>query len=127
MSLISPSEAEQFILDHASLLELESISLENSLGRILRKDLHADRPFPPFDRVTMDGITFRHTDYTGAPLKLQGLHPAGSPDPESLKPGHCWQIMTGASLPPDCDTVVPYEEVEINEDSATINCEPTEG
>ena len=127
MSLISPSEAEQFILDHASLLELESISLENSLGRILREDLRADRPFPPFDRVTMDGITFRHADYTGAPLKLQGLHPAGSPDPASLKPGHCWQIMTGASLPPDCDTVVPYEEVEINEDSATINCEPTEG
>ena len=127
MSLISPSEAEQFILDHAPLLETESISLENSLGRILRKDLHADRPFPPFDRVTMDGITFRHADYTGAPLKLQGLHPAGSPDPESLKPGHCWQIMTGASLPPDCDTVVPYEEVEINQDSATINCEPVEG
>ena len=127
MSLISPSEAEQFILAHASLLESESISFENSLGRILRENLCADRPFPPFDRVTMDGITFRHAGYAGAPLKLQGLHPAGSPDPDSLKPGHCWQIMTGASLPPDCDTVVPYEEVEINEDSATINCEPTEG
>ena len=127
MPLISPSEAEELMLAHAALLETESIALEDSLGRILREDLHADRPFPPFDRVTMDGIAFRFADFDGGTLTVQGLHPAGAPDPEALKPGHCWQIMTGATLPPDCDTIVPYEEVEITDDSATITCQPEKG
>ncbi len=127
MPLISPSEAEEMMLRPASLLETESLSFDNSLGRILREDLLADRPFPPFDRVTMDGIAFRFADFEGGALAVQGLHPAGSPNPAPLKPGHCWQIMTGASLPPDCDTVVPYEEIEIHNDSATITGAPEEG
>ncbi len=118
--LLTPAKAGQLILDNASLLPTEEIRLEDSLGRVLREDLHADRAFPPFDRVTMDGIAFRATDFSHSPLILQGLHPAGAPDPGPLKPGHCWQIMTGATLPADCDTVVPYEEIELTETSARI-------
>ena len=42
------------MLSNIDLLETETVALENSLGRVLREDLFADRPSPPFDRVTMD-------------------------------------------------------------------------
>jgi len=127
MSLITPQEAEDLILTGATVLGEESVRLENALGRVLREDLFADRPFPPFDRVTMDGVAFRFSDLTGKPLPVQGIHAAGNPPPPPLKAGHCWQIMTGSIMPPDCDTVVPYEEVTMNEETGEIQCDPVAG
>ena len=127
MSLITPAEAESLMLSCVDLLDTETIALEESLGRVLREDLRADRPFPPFDRVTMDGIAFRFTDFDGTPLTLQGIHAAGNPTPPALKKKHCWQIMTGSAMPPDCDTVIPCEEVSLNDTHATINCQAVPG
>jgi molybdopterin molybdotransferase len=127
MSLITPAEADSIMLSNVDLLEAETISLEDSLGRVLRQDLFADRPFPPFNRVTMDGIAFRKEDYDGSPLTLQGIHAAGNPTPPPLIENHCWQIMTGSAMPPDCDTVIPYEEVTLTETSATITCKAVPG
>ncbi len=115
------------MLSNVEVLECETVRLENSLGRILREDLSADRPFPPFDRVTMDGVAFRSSDLDGQPLTLRGIHAAGSPPPPPLKSGQCWQIMTGSEMPPDCDTVVPYEQVTLTENSVKIECSPTPG
>ncbi|YCM46614.1 molybdopterin molybdotransferase MoeA [Verrucomicrobiaceae bacterium 227] len=127
MALITPREADAFILDSTAVLESESVSLENALDRVLRENLYADRPFPPFDRVTMDGVAFRISDFEGKPLRLQGLHAAGDPTPPPLEKGHCWQVMTGSVMPSDCDTVIPYEEVTLNENSGEIQCEPVPG
>ena len=127
MSLISPAEAEAFILPTLTPLPTEIMSLYRALGRVLREPIVADRAFPPFDRVTMDGIAFRKDELTHGSLKLHGLHAAGDPTPDILPPGACWQIMTGASLPPDCDTVVPYEEVEIDEIHAHVTGEGVAG
>ncbi len=115
------------MLSNVDLLEIETVALEKSLGRVLREDLSADRPFPPFDRVTMDGVAFRFADLDSSSLTLQGVHAAGSPTPPPLKEKHCWQIMTGSVMPPDCDTVIPYEEVSLTEDHATINCKAVPG
>ena len=127
MSLITPSEAASLMLSNVDLLEIETVALEKSLGRVLREDLSADRPFPPFDRVTMDGVAFRFADLDSSSLTLQGVHAAGSPTPPPLKEKHCWQIMTGSVMPPDCDTVIPYEEVSLTQDHATINCKAVPG
>ena len=127
MSLITPCEAASLMLSNIDLLETETVALENSRGCVLREDLFADRPFPPFDRVTMDGVAFRFADLDGSPLTLQGTHAAGKPTPPPLEEKHCWQIMTGSVIPPDCDTVIPYEEVSLTETHATINCEAVPG
>ncbi|MEJ6580359.1 MAG: molybdopterin molybdotransferase MoeA [Akkermansiaceae bacterium] len=127
MPLITPQEAEAVILEATEVLGTEFVTLKNALGRVLREDLFADRPFPPFDRVTMDGVAFRFTDFSGAPLPLQGLHAAGDPTPAPLKNGHCWQVMTGSVMPPDCDTVVPYEEVTMSEETGVIQINPEPG
>lgn len=127
MSLITPREAEDLMLSNVDLLEHETVSLETALGRVLREDLFADRPFPPFDRVTMDGIAFRSDDFQGQVLTLQGIHAAGNPSPPPLQEGHCWQVMTGSIMPPDCDTVIPYEEVTLDHESAKPNTTPAPG
>ncbi len=128
MSLITPQEAQARMLADARPLPAEVIPFGASLGRVLREDLRSDRPFPPFDRVTMDGIAFRSRDQlSGTPLLVQGTHPAGQPAPPPLKPGHCWQIMTGAVLPTDCDTIVPIEEVTLTGATALVRSQPTPG
>lgn len=110
--LITPDAAEAVILAHLPVLGTEEIPLEEAHGRILAGKLHADRPLPPYNRVMMDGICFRKADLTETPvLTIAGDHAAGSPPPDPLAPGHCWEVMTGACLPSDCDTVLPYEEI----------------
>lgn len=125
MPLTSPAEVATILLRHAKCLETEKVELRNSLGRVLREPLLADRPFPPFDRVMMDGICFRGNG--SSVYRLHGIHPAGAPMPRPLSNGQCWQIMTGACLPLDCDTVVPYEEVEVGETHATLMGEAVAG
>lgn len=128
MSLITPEEAITLILAEVKSLPTESIPFADALHRTLREDLHGDRPFPPFDRVTMDGIAFRSSEHLpGSPLIVQGTHPAGQPVPAALKPGHCWQIMTGAVLPPDCDTIVPIEQVTLTDQTALVEGQPEPG
>lgn len=127
MALITPRDADTFIQESTGILKPMSVPLEEALGRVLRENLYADRPFPPFDRVTMDGIAFRFADLKEENLYLQGLHAAGDPPPPLLKKGHCWQVMTGSVMPADCDTVIPYEKVSIDGNTCGIRCEPIPG
>ena len=110
--LITPDAAEALTLTHLPALGTEEISLEEAHGRVLASELRADRPLPPYDRVMMDGICFRKADLDEfSSLTIAGDHAAGAPAPDPLAPGHCWEVMTGACLPSDCDTVLPYEQI----------------
>ncbi len=110
--LITPDAAEAVTLAHLPVLGTEEIPLEEAHGRVLASELRADRPLPPYDRVMMDGICFRKADLEESPsLTIAGDHPAGASGPDPLAPGHCWEVMTGACLPSDCDTVLPYEQI----------------
>jgi molybdopterin molybdotransferase len=124
--LISPAEAEALILADLPALPNESVALEHADQRALAAPLTADRPLPPFDRVMMDGISFRsaNASVAGARLRVHGLHAAGDPTPPPLPDHCCWEIMTGARLPDDCDTVVPYEQVERDGEDALLTQTP---
>lgn len=101
----------------------EGLPLAEAQGRILATGLVADRPLPPYNRVMMDGICFRMADLErNHSLMIAGDHAAGAPEPEPLAPGHCWEVMTGASLPSDCDTVLPYEQ--IMREGNNVTCDP---
>ena len=54
--MITVEQATKIILDNAQPTKAVKVPLMQSLGRILRENVSADRDFPPFDRVTMDGI-----------------------------------------------------------------------
>lgn len=123
--LLTPTQAEKLILQHPPSLSTESVSLQESPGRILAQELVADRPLPPYDRVMMDGISFRNAEAGEPPhFKIAGIHAAGDAEAAPLPAGQCWEIMTGANLPGDCDTVVPYEETDrVGDDEITANPE----
>ncbi len=122
--LITPDAAEAVTLAHLPTLGTEEIPLAEAHGRVLASELCADRPLPPYNRVMMDGICFRNADLDETrALTIAGDHAAGAPPPDPLAPGHCWEVMTGACLPADCDTVLPYEEITRQDSSVSFSRE----
>src|SRR5690606_11290917 len=60
--LATPAEAAATIAAHLRPLPSEDCPLAAAHGRVLRRGIVADRPLPPFDRVTMDGFAVRSAD-----------------------------------------------------------------
>ncbi len=120
--MISVQEADILIKKQQLHLPLESVSLADSVGRVLREPLVADRDFPPFDRVTMDGVAIRYSAFANGTrsFPVDGVGAAGAPQIQLNKEEHCLEIMTGAVLPKGTDTVIRYEDVEINSGVATL-------
>lgn len=110
--LLSVTAAEAIIQASLSRLDPERVPLAGAVGRILHEALRADRDLPPYPRSMMDGIAFPAGRVPAeGRFTLAGLHAAGDPPPRPLQPGEAWEIMTGAAVPEDCDTVVPYEDL----------------
>lgn len=121
--MISVSEAYNLILSTAHTFGVEIVSLENAVGRVLAKDISADRPFPPFDRVTMDGISIAFDSFHNnkRTFEIESIAAAGSPKVTLQNTTKCVEVMTGAVLPEGTDTVVRYEDLEINDGVCSIN------
>ena len=124
--MITVEEAEQLINQHTLTLDTEVVPLTMASGRILAESLEADRDFPPFDRVTMDGIAVRFGDQNqnATSFKIIGVQAAGSAPQTLEKSSQAIEVMTGAVLPHGADTVIPYESITINGDTektATID------
>jgi molybdopterin molybdotransferase len=54
--MITVEEANKIVLAHRLALPTEDCPIEEAIGRVLMEDLHADRDFPPYNRVAMDCI-----------------------------------------------------------------------
>ncbi len=91
----------------------ERIPLAEALGRVTATAVKAEAPVPGFDNSAMDGYALRLTDLeANQPLPIQGRALAGQPFTDTLKPGHCIRIMTGAPVPDGCDTVIMQENAD---------------
>lgn len=120
--MILVEEADKIIQAHVRDFGTEPIEFQKSLGRILAEDLSADRDMPPFNRVTLDGIAVNHTALAGGNFvfRLRGTQAAGDLPLSTTKQDECIEIMTGAVLPETLDTVIGYEDLEINDGLATV-------
>ena len=111
--MISFPEASAILRDHVQLLKTESCKLLQADGRTLREPILADRDFPPFDRVMMDGFALRTGDWLAGiqRYKISHVAPAGASKTQlSLEPGTCVAVMTGAPCPEGADLIIPIEE-----------------
>jgi len=113
-SLIQPNEASALIRANLRHVETTVCPINLCAGRILRQEILADRPFPPFNRSMMDGYALRASE-----IRADGIFtvkvqvPAGSAKTLlGADSGNCAEIMTGAAVPEDTDCVVPYEATE---------------
>jgi molybdopterin molybdotransferase len=123
--MISVNEALRIIQENAFVPSISEVPLLDSLGKILAENIVADRDFPPFDRVAMDGVAISLKPYRGGGnvnLKIDEWQPiieatqyAGEPQKHLSKPKNCMEVMTGAVLPWGCAAVVRYEDLEIEE------------
>lgn len=104
-------EALDLLLENAPRLDAETCLLENTSGRVLRQEIRADRAFPPFDRVMMDGYALRLAELDSVREYLvTGSAPAGSPRAFLTEDAACClEVMTGAPLPDGADCIVPVE------------------
>ncbi len=129
MTLITFEEAYQKVLAHSQEYGTETVQLANATGRILAEDIVADRDFPPFDRSTKDGIaiTFEAIKNGRTKFKVQGIIAAGTPKSKLDNTNNCVEIMTGAVVPENADTVVMYEHITIENGKVTLHKTPILG
>ncbi len=120
--MISVKEAEEILGTSLLPVALETVPLDQSLGRVLAEEIVADRDFPPYHRVTMDGIAIKGSIYEKgkAIYKIEKVVAAGEPQYNIDDQTCCVEIMTGAVLPQGLDTVIRYEDVTIENGEATI-------
>lgn len=123
--MITIQQATKIVLDNTIDLQTETIKLENAIGRQLRENLIADRPFPPFNRVAMDGIAIRFAGFENGQrtFPIIGVQAAGSSQLFVSESGICVEVMTGAMLPKGVDTVIRYEDILIEKNQARVQVE----
>jgi len=101
----------------------EIVAASEAEGRVLGETLAAGLDLPPWPNSAMDGYALRHADLVGGPLPVSQKIFAGM-QPDSLKPGTCARIFTGAPLPYGADTVEMQENVAVLEDGRVRFSEP---
>lgn len=120
--MITVSEAKAIIDQTIQDYGTEQVLTSLCLGRVLREDLYADRDFPPFNRVAMDGIAI-HADSFGKGQRefpIAGIAPAGTPQQTMEDIKACMEVMTGCVLPLGTNAVVRYEDIQTKDGKATI-------
>lgn len=126
--MITVEQAEKLILENILTIPTEKVSIDVALGRILAEDLCADRDFPPFNRVTMDGIAIRHEQLSKGKTSffIEATAAAGNPEKTLQSSENCIEVMTGAMIPLKTDAVIRYEDVEIKDKTAQITIDTNE-
>lgn len=116
----------QEALSHASEfypVETETISLPDSVDRILAEAVVSDINIPDFARSTMDGYavcsksTFGASETNPAYLLVKGAIAMGESPGFSIGPEEAARISTGGMLPEGADSVVMIEHTESIDDT----------
>jgi molybdopterin molybdotransferase len=126
MSLLPVEDALSRLLalaETAPIEDREIVPLAAADGRVLATDLVAGLDLPPWPNSAMDGYALRVSDWHGEPLPISQRILAGQA-PESLQPGTCARIFTGAPMPAGADTVEMQENVELLADGRVRFREP---
>jgi len=111
-------KARQFIKQYLDpVAETETVTLHQSLGRVITHDIQSPANVPNYDNSAMDGYAFNSQDLNTAQLKVIGTAFAGKAFNGSVTSGECVRIMTGAVMPQGTDTVAMQEKVLRNGDS----------
>jgi molybdopterin molybdotransferase len=97
---------------------VETVSLDDALGRVPAQSIPAPHALPGFARATVDGFAVRAADTYGASeglpgyLDLAGEARMGRPPETEVRAGTAVAIATGAPLPPGADAVLKIEHTQ---------------
>ena len=121
-----PLDEARAIIDRtiAPIGRTERVRVLEASGRVLARDVAADADVPPFSRAAMDGYAVRAADTAGAsrqsPITLRCIEQTftGQVPRQSIGPGQCIEVATGAPLPAGADAVVMVEDTAANDEGA---------
>ena len=127
--MIKLCKALDVVLDNASLLESETIPLNEALNRVLAENINSKDNLPPFNKSSMNGYALKSTD-TGegqSKFKIVGSIKAGDVPRTEIKKGEAIKIMTGAAVPKGADAVIQIEKVKTCKDELEVCGKVCEG
>ena len=118
--VISLSEAKNLLQSQFGHLRVavETVALNDAVGRFLAEDIESDEYVPTFDRSTVDGFAVISRDLRGcsdsipAILQRTGESLMGVMPTQTLQSGECFSVPTGGALPQGADAMVMIEFVE---------------
>lgn len=117
--MVTTEEALQNIVHFTSPIQKSRMSLINSLGHYLSKDIISPINMPPFRQSAMDGYAVHLSNRSI--YNLIGVIQAGDAKHPVLKPGEAVRIFTGAPVPETANAVIMQENVLANNTSIEIN------
>ncbi|VAW10432.1 Molybdopterin molybdenumtransferase [hydrothermal vent metagenome] len=100
----------------------EVVPIAHARGRVLARDLAAERDQPAAATSAMDGYAVRGADVGALPvtLKLIGAAPAGHAFAGKVGPGQAVRIFTGGTMPAGADAVVIQENTKTGDGTVSI-------
>lgn len=128
-SLKPVDEALSYLLAEAkTVTQIESVPLDQALGRVLADTVSSQVDVPPWDNSAMDGYALRADDLSGetSQITIAQRIAAGSVG-QPLKPGSAARIFTGAPIPSGADTVVIQELCEARGEHLIVHEKPVAG
>ncbi len=120
---LTPQEADRLLASLPVSTETQTVPLARAGGRILRQSIRADRPLPPYDRSTMDGVALRQEDLASGQrrFRVAGEAQAGRPARTFPHPGSAVLCLTGAIVPAGSGLVVPLEHYELEGNEVVLH------
>ncbi|PUD07760.1 molybdopterin molybdotransferase MoeA [Helicobacter pylori] len=90
-------------------LEVEVVSLFESIGRVLAEDIICTHALPKFNQSAMDGYGFKMQDLGKKTQVVQRIFAGDDVSSLEVRENECVKIMTGAMVPKGIETIVPIE------------------
>lgn len=123
--MISVDNAKKIINENLPGLKFKEIGYTNALGLVLSEDIYSNVNMPGFTNSAMDGFAVKWEDVKEIServikLKIIGESAAGIPFKGTSEMKTAVRINTGALLPEEFDTVVPIENVAVENDFIVI-------
>ncbi|WP_170367180.1 gephyrin-like molybdotransferase Glp [Ruegeria arenilitoris] len=119
--MITVEEARQLLFGLVATMPEEQIALADAAGRVLMRDVKAERDQPPFAASSMDGYALKSAEVERhAMFKVIGEAAAGQRFTGKVGPGQAVRIFTGAPVPDGADFVVIQEDTDLRGDLLTI-------
>jgi molybdopterin molybdotransferase len=123
--------SKKFISYEESMQLLDTIKFDNlptkqlyisdSLGYVLATDIKANINSPQYPTSAMDGYAIRYEDQQLDKIKIIDKNPAGSIVSSQVTKATTIKTFTGSLMPQGSDTLIPIENVTVEDNYIIIN------
>ena len=120
-SFISLEEAINILRENVKPLEVEEISLIDSVKRVIAEDIYSKIDNPPFNKSAMDGyaIVAEDSNYEEKINVIDKVF-AGDVCTSTVNSKTAVRIMTGAPIPVGANAVIKQEDVTVCDNGSII-------